>query len=102
MKLITKEWLNRAKDDLDVVEEIFDNENLTNMVAFHSQQAVEKLFKSIVEEFEIGFIKTHKLVPSSRKRYAGTSPCRKIPESLFGLHKGQIVSHDDLIEQLDP
>ena len=36
MKLITKEWLNRAKDDLDVVEEIFDNENLTNMVAFHS------------------------------------------------------------------
>ena len=38
-----------------------------------------------------------KLVPSSRKRYTGTSPCRKIPESLFGLHKGQIISHDDLI-----
>ena len=38
-----------------------------------------------------------KLVPSSRKRYTGTSPCRKIPESLFGLHKGQIISHDDFI-----
>ena len=28
-------------------------------------------------------------------------PYRKRPKSLFGLHKGQIVSHDDLIEPLD-
>ena len=28
-------------------------------------------------------------------------PYRKRPESLFGLHKNQIVSHDDLIEPLD-
>jgi len=28
-------------------------------------------------------------------------PYRKLPESLFGLHKNQIVSHDDLIEPLD-
>ena len=42
-----------------------------------------------------------KLVPSSRKHYAGTSLDHKIPESLFGLHKGQIVSHDDLIEPLN-
>ena len=61
MKLITKEWLDRAKDDLDVIEQITAQEHLTNMIAFHSQQAVEKIFKSIVEEFEIGFIKTHKL-----------------------------------------
>jgi len=43
-----------------------------------------------------------KLVPFSRRRYAGTSPYRKRPKSLFGLHKGQIVSHDGLIEPLDP
>lgn len=59
MKLITKEWLNRAKDDLTVIEEIIDNRHLTNMVAFHAQQTVEKTLKAIIEEFEIGFIKTH-------------------------------------------
>jgi len=61
MKQVTKEWLDRAQDDLDVAEEIIEIEHLTNMVAFHSQQAVEKIFKSIIEEFEIGFIKTHRL-----------------------------------------
>ncbi|CAN2039102.1 HEPN domain-containing protein [Candidatus Magnetomoraceae bacterium gMMP-15] len=61
MKLITKEWLSRAKDDLDVIEDILNREHLTNMVAFHSQQALEKTFKAIIEEFEIGFIRTHKL-----------------------------------------
>lgn len=61
MKLITKEWLNRAKDDLTVIEEIIDNQDLTNMVAFHAQQAVEKTLKAVVEEFEIEFIKTHQL-----------------------------------------
>ena len=61
MKSITKEWLESAKDDLDVIEAIVAEENLTNMVAFHSQQAVEKILKAIIEEFEVGFIKTHKL-----------------------------------------
>jgi HEPN domain-containing protein len=61
MKQITKEWLNRASDDLAVIEEIIANEHLTNMTAFHAQQAVEKVFKAIIEEYEIGFIKTHKL-----------------------------------------
>ena len=61
MKLITEEWLARAKEDLDVATEIIAREHLTNMVAFHSQQAVEKTLKGIVEEFEIGFVKTHNL-----------------------------------------
>ena len=47
MKQVTKEWLDRAQDDLYVAEEIIEIEHLTNMVAFHSQQAVEKIFKSI-------------------------------------------------------
>ena len=50
-----------AKDDLDVIDEIVYRDQLTNMVAFHSQQAVEKIYKSITEEFEVDFIKTHKL-----------------------------------------
>jgi HEPN domain-containing protein len=61
MKLISEEWLKKAQEDLDVVGEIISKEHLTNMVAFHSQQAVEKTLKAIIEEFEIGFEKTHNL-----------------------------------------
>jgi HEPN domain-containing protein len=49
MKSITKEWLERAKDDLDVIEAIAAEENLTNMIAFHAQQASEKILKSIIQ-----------------------------------------------------
>jgi len=61
MKLITEEWLSRAKDDLDVAKEIIELEHLTNMVAFHAQQAMEKILKAVVEEFEISFVRTHNL-----------------------------------------
>ena len=61
MKQITEEWLDRAREDLDVALEIISREHLTNMVAFHSQQAVEKTLKGIIEEFEIGFVKIHNL-----------------------------------------
>ena len=61
MNPITKEWFDRAKEDLDVALEIISKEHLTNMVAFHSQQAVEKTLKGIIEEFEIGFVKIHNL-----------------------------------------
>jgi HEPN domain-containing protein len=57
MKPITKEWLDRAKEDLDASLAIIPNEHLTNIVAFHSQQAVEKSLKGVIEEFEIGFEK---------------------------------------------
>jgi len=85
MKLITKEWLDRAKEDLDVASEIISLEHLTSMVVFHSQQAAEKTLKSIVEEFEIGFVKTHNI------------------ERLLGIVKGKIDLNPDLnlIKQLD-
>jgi HEPN domain-containing protein len=35
---------------------------LTNIVSFHAQQAVEKSFKAVIEEFELGFIRTHDLI----------------------------------------
>jgi len=43
------EWLKAAKDDLMVIEEISKNELLTHMMAFHSQQALEKIFKAMIE-----------------------------------------------------
>ncbi|OQY54844.1 MAG: hypothetical protein B6245_20690 [Desulfobacteraceae bacterium 4572_88] len=61
MKKITREWLDRANDDLYVIEEIIDNADLTNMSAFHAQQAVEKILKAVIEEYEIAFVRTHKL-----------------------------------------
>jgi len=61
MKQLTREWLNAAEDDLITIENLLDNPILTNIVAFHLQQAIEKSIKAIVEEFGIVFIKTHNL-----------------------------------------
>jgi len=62
MKQKTKEWLNFAKTDIVSCEKIIDEEFLTNVVAFHSQQAIEKSFKAIIEEFELKFVKAHNLL----------------------------------------
>ena len=35
--------------DLKVIQEIIDNESLTSMTAFHSQQSIEKSLKAILE-----------------------------------------------------
>ena len=61
MKTITREWLNAAKDDLIAMELMTGREEITNMVAFHAQQTIEKSFKAVVEEFNLGNIKTHQL-----------------------------------------
>lgn len=61
MKATTEEWLRFAKDDLEVAEKILDIEHLTNMIAFHSHQAVEKCFKAIIEEHELSFQRIHNL-----------------------------------------
>jgi HEPN domain-containing protein len=61
MKNIVKDWLISAEGDLLLMQEIVTMENLTHLSAFHAQQAIEQSFKAIVEEFELGFIKTHSL-----------------------------------------
>jgi len=61
MKEISREWLRKAKDDLDVIEEIKNKKHLTNMVAFHAQQAIEKSLKAIIDEFNLGFVKIHQI-----------------------------------------
>jgi len=61
MKEISREWLKKAKDDLDVIKEIKDKKHLTNMVAFHAQQAIEKSLKAIIDEFDLGFVKFHQI-----------------------------------------
>ncbi len=63
MKKQAKGWLDAAFDDLRVIEEILSEDDLTHMVAFHSQQAIEKAFKAILEEQELNVPKTHDLIP---------------------------------------
>lgn len=61
MKKITKDWLASAESDLLLIRMILSQENLTHLSAFHAQQSIEKTFKAIVEENDLGFIKTHSL-----------------------------------------
>jgi HEPN domain-containing protein len=61
MKEISAQWLNAAQDDLRVVENIAADDYLTHMVAFHSQQCIEKSLKALIEEYELGHIRVHNL-----------------------------------------
>ena len=85
MNELTKEWLARANDDLETIKEIIDNPELTNIAAFHAQQAIEKSLKAVIEEFKTGFIKIHNL------------------EKLFALTNNylQIEINLDLVKKLD-
>jgi len=61
MRENTREWIMYASADLRNCEKILDDEFLTNIVAFHSQQAVEKCFKAIIEELHLKFERVHNL-----------------------------------------
>jgi len=61
MKDITREWLTRAGDDLSAAGVLLSQEELTNMVVFHAQQAVEKALKAAIEERDLGLVRTHSL-----------------------------------------
>jgi len=55
------EWLKAALLDLKSIEKIIDDEFLTPIAAFHTQQAVEKSLKAIIEYEKIEISKTHNL-----------------------------------------
>ena len=61
MKNQAKTWLELAKNDLEVAKEIIDRVDLTHMVAFHCQQAIEKSFKAVLEENEDSIPRVHDL-----------------------------------------
>ncbi|MGR3319765.1 MAG: HEPN domain-containing protein [Candidatus Anammoxibacter sp.] len=51
MKEISKQWIASVADDLDTVKEIIEIEHLSNIVAFHCQQCIEKSFKAFLQTF---------------------------------------------------
>ncbi len=61
MKAITREWLERAQDDLDAANALLNYPDLTHVAAFHAQQATEKALKAALEEYDLGLLKTHSL-----------------------------------------
>ena len=62
MKKQAESWLQAAKDDLNLIKEILENNELTNMVAFHAQQLIEKSFKAILEEYKGQVPKMHSII----------------------------------------
>ena len=61
MKKITKHWIDAGDDDFLTVQKLVGDDYLTHIAAFHCQQSIEKYFKAIIEEYNLGFIKTHNL-----------------------------------------
>lgn len=62
MRTATEEWLTAARDDLETVAEIVDNSRLTHVVAFHTQQCIEKGLKAVLEEYEQDVPNIHNLI----------------------------------------
>jgi len=62
MKKITKDWFLAAEDDLLSAKKLMSEVRLTNIVAFHCQQCIEKTFKGIIEEQNLPSIKSHDLL----------------------------------------
>ncbi len=62
MKEITRKWLDFAKTDIIAANNSSGDEFITNIVAFHSQQAIEKCFKAIIEENDLQLKRIHSLL----------------------------------------
>ena len=61
MSAITCEWLERARDDLKAADALLRRPGLTHLAAFHAQQGVEKSLKAVIEEYDLGALRTHSL-----------------------------------------
>ncbi len=57
-----KPWLESASADLLAAQRLRNDEKLTNISCFHSQQCVEKSFKALLEYRNIIPPKTHDLI----------------------------------------
>ncbi|MDR1878850.1 MAG: HEPN domain-containing protein [Bacteroidales bacterium] len=55
------DWIMLAKQDIRAASVIIVEEHLTNIVAFHCQQAIEKCFKAYILENDMQVLKIHDL-----------------------------------------
>jgi HEPN domain-containing protein len=62
MKIVTRQWLRKAENDLAAARQLLKVKPLlSDEVCFHSQQAVEKYFKGLLAEHGFPIQKTHDL-----------------------------------------
>jgi len=59
---IVKGWLIASRDDLLTIKNIISNTTLTHIVAFHSQQSIEKSLKALIESKSQKVPKQHDLL----------------------------------------
>jgi HEPN domain-containing protein len=62
MKKQVEAWIGFAEKDMLTISEIIENYNLTNIVIFHCQQAIEKYFKAFILENEKPLTRIHNLL----------------------------------------
>jgi HEPN domain-containing protein len=62
MNQTTKDWIIASEDDLLAARKLASEDRLTNVVAFHCQQCLEKCFKAVIEEQGKPSIKSHDLL----------------------------------------
>jgi HEPN domain-containing protein len=62
MKKLVNDWIILAEKDVKAASVIINEEYLTNVVAFHCQQAIEKYFKAYILEYERPLLKIHDLL----------------------------------------
>ena len=88
MRDLTRDWLSAAEDDLKVIGLIIDRSDLTHLSSFHSQQAIEKCFKALIEEFQIKVNRTHNLefLYSSIEEFVAIKIDKKILAELDALY----------------
>jgi HEPN domain-containing protein len=61
MKKLVDDWVLLAKKDIKNALLIIEEADLTNIVAFHCQQAIEKYFKAYILENDKPLLKIHDL-----------------------------------------
>ena len=59
---MAEEWLKASRLDLENIKYIIEVEHLTSVVAFHSQQSIEKSFKAAIEYKSKKIPKQHDLL----------------------------------------
>ena len=62
MNEMTKQWLVYINNDLITAKELLGNDLLTGIVSFHCQQAIEKLFKAVLQEQKQDIPRIHSLI----------------------------------------
>ena len=50
MKKRVEEWIHFVEADIKAIKKLIEDPSLSQIAAFHCQQAVEKLFKALIED----------------------------------------------------